>query len=224
VNAFGRLRAVLGLGALGLAGCLPAITASSSTPAVVRVETPPQLRPGDRWVYEWKSGADSGTKTAEVVRVMEVNTVPYYVFRIDETEHFYTLDLRWAASARESKIEFRMLPPQPWFTWPLEVGRRWEHRGTFEAPDRKSQHTDTFAVVATEVVDVPAGRFTALKLVRETDRRDTDTYWFAPDVRWYVKWVGRRGDVEFEEQLREHRLTPRLRSALSPRPAFARSR
>jgi hypothetical protein len=184
----------------------------------VRVEAPPELRPGDRWVYEWKSGTESGTKTLEVVRIMHVNpTVSYYVIQMggtaeeaEATEHFYTLDLRWVASARNAKIEFRMAPPQPWFVWPLEVGRRWDHKGTFERPERSSQHHDTFAVVATEVVEVPAGRFTTLRLVRETDRRDTDVYWFAPDVRWYVKWVGRRGELHFEEQLREHRLAPRL--------------
>jgi hypothetical protein len=201
--------AVLSLVAIALAGCQSAAV-SSPPPVVVRVEVPPDLRPGDRWIYTWKSGAESGTKTVEVVKVTEVNTVPYYVLRMEETEHFYTRDLHWAASARDSKIEFRMRPPQPWFVWPLEVGRRWDHRGTFETPEQKSQHTDTFAVVATEVIEVPAGRFTALKVVRETDRRDTDIYWFAPDVRWYVKWIGRRGDLEFEEQLREHRLTPRL--------------
>jgi hypothetical protein len=60
------------------------------------------------------------------------------------------------------------------------------------------------------MVEVPAGRFTAVKVVRETDRRDVDEYWYVPEIRFYVKWVGRRGDAQFEEQLREHRQAPRL--------------
>ena len=50
-------------------------------------------------------------------------------------------------------------------------------------------------VVAAEAVAVPAGRFNAWKIVRETERRDSDQYWYAPDVRFYVKWIGRRGDT-----------------------------
>jgi hypothetical protein len=74
----------------------------------------------------------------------------------------------------------------------------------------KVQHNDSFAVIAAETVEVPAGRFRALKVVRETDRRDSDLYWYAPEVRWYVKWIGRRRDTQFEEQLREYRMAPRL--------------
>jgi hypothetical protein len=60
------------------------------------------------------------------------------------------------------------------------------------------------------MVEVPAGRFSTLKIVRETDRRDSDQYWYAPEIGFYVKWIGRRGDRQFEEQLREYHPAPRL--------------
>jgi len=47
------------------------------------------------------------------------------------------------------------------------------------------------------------------------DRRDSDQYWYAPDVGFYVKWIGRRGESQFEEQLREYHRAPRL----TPGPA-----
>jgi hypothetical protein len=53
-------------------------------------------------------------------------------------------------------------------------------------------------------------------VVRETDRRDFDEYWYAPEVRWYVRWTGNRGDVRFEERLREYSAAPRLIPASAP--------
>jgi hypothetical protein len=212
-------RSIGTIGLLGLAtiggGCVtPATTARSVTAGV---EAAPELRPGDRWVYEWKSGDDSATKTVEIVEIKEVNKVRYYVVRSSETEQFYafdfyTLELHWAGRLRDSdsKVEFRMVPPQPWFVWPLEVGRRWTHRGTFEEPGKRTPHNDAFAVMAVETVEVPAGRFEAFKVARDTDRRDSDLYWYAPQVRWYVKWVGQRGGVQFEEQLREYKGATKL--------------
>ena len=44
----------------------------------------------------------------------------------------------------------------------------------------------------------------AVQVAREGERRDFDEYWYSADVRWYVRWVGRRGDVAFEERLRAY--------------------
>jgi hypothetical protein len=189
----------------GLSACVPAVR-----PSVVQASAPPEWRPGDRWIYEWTSGSDAGTKTAEVAEIREVNELPYYVIKIGGTDHFYTRDLHWAGAARDSRVEARMTPPQPWFLWPLEVGRRWEHRGLYEQPGTRHEQANTFAVVAVERVEVPAGQFAAVKIVREGTGADTDQYWFVPEIRWYIKWIGRRGDVQFEERLREYHAAPRL--------------
>ncbi len=175
-----------------------------------RVESVPEWRPGDRWVYEWRSGSDTGVKTVDILEIKDLNGVRYYVARIGDVDHYYTLDLHWAGSVRDSKVEARMIPPHPWFVWPLEVGRRWAHRGTYEERNTGQQHQDDFAVVAAETIEVPAGRFGAFKLVRQGSHVDFDEYWFAPEVRWYVRWIGRRGEIQFEEHLREYRPAPRL--------------
>jgi hypothetical protein len=161
-------------------------------------------------VYGWTSGSETGTKTVEVIEIREINKVPFYLVRVGDLEHFYTRELQWAGTMREQKVESRMSPPVPWFVWPLEAGRRWTHQATYEDANGKTEIADRFSVVATEMVEVPAGRFNAVKVVRETDRRDVDEYWYAPEVRFYIKWVGRRGDAQFEEQLREYRQAPRL--------------
>ncbi len=200
---------------VSVSGCTPPGTSPTLPPAapasaLAPITSPPEWRPGDRWVYGWTSGSETGTKTVEVVEIREINKVTFYLVRVGDLEHFYTRELQWAGTMREQKVESRMSPPQPWFVWPLEGGRRWTHHATYEDANSKTEVADRFSVVSTELVEVPAGRFNAVKVVRETDRRDVDEYWYAPDVRFYVKWVGRRGDAQFEEQLREYRQAPRL--------------
>ncbi len=220
VNVYGYARArwwavFLGAISIWLVACAARDTAPAGVapPPIVRVNAPPEWRPGDRWVYDWTSGTNTGTKTVEVLEIKEINRVRYYVVLAGDVEHFeqyFTLDFRWSAISRDSRVEARMIPPQPWFIWPLEVGSRWVHRGVYEGLDGNKQYNDTFAVVASETVEVPAGRFPALKVVREASSRDSDQYWFAPEVRWYVRWIGRRGEVQFEERLREYHVAPRL--------------
>jgi len=203
-----------GLVALLLSGCVapagPAAGPTASQQEPITASAPPEWRPGDQWAYTWTSGQTSGTKSVEVLEIREINTVSFYLVKVGEVEQFYTKDLRWAGSMRDGKVQSRMTPPQPWFVWPLEVGRQWTHRGSFEDATGKGAHNDSSSVVGAEVVEVPAGRFSALKVVRETDSRDSDQYWYAPEVRFYVKWVGRRGDTQFEEDLREYRPAQRL--------------
>lgn len=184
--------------------------AATPPAAQLSVTSPPQWRPGDRWVYEWNSGRESGTKTMEVLEIREVKGVEYYVVRLGEVNHYYTLDLSWAAAIRGSTVEARMVPPHPWFAWPLEMGRRWIHRGTWEDRGVSRPSNDTFGVVAIETIDVPWGRFQALKVARESSGHGHDEYWYVPAVRSYARWIGRRGDVTFEERLREYQPAPRL--------------
>jgi len=217
VTVYGHARArwctvFLGAISLWLVACAARDTAPAGVipPPIVRVNAPPEWRPGDRWVYDWTSGTNTGTKTVEVVEIKEINKVRYYVVRVGDSEQYYTLNFRWSGIVRDSRVEARMIPPQPWFTWPLEVGSRWVHRGVYEGVDEQKRVTETFAVVAAETVEVPAGRFPALKVVREGSGRDSDQYWFAPEVRWYVRWIGHRAGVQFEERLREYHMAPRL--------------
>ena len=196
-------------------GCTAgAPAATSGAPAARALPTslaePPEWKTGDRWNFSWTSGTESGIKTLEIVEVREVNQVRYYVARLGDTVHLYTRELHWAAAVRESRVEARMVPAQPWYLWPLEVGHTWAHQGTFEERSGKTSYSDRFRVVAVETVEVPAGRFETLKVVRETDGRDFDEYWYAPAVRWHVLRKGRRANVEFEERLQSYDPAPRL--------------
>src|SRR2546426_9589895 len=136
-------------------GCTAgAPAANSRAPAARSLPTslagPPECKTGDRWNFSWTSGTESGTKTFEIVAVREVNQVRYYVVRLGDTDALYTRELHLAGLVRESRVEARMVPAQPWYLWPLEVGQTWAHQGTFEERDGKTSYSDRFRVVAGE--------------------------------------------------------------------------
>ena len=62
-------------------GMLP-LPATPAAPAAVSEATMPEWRAGDRWVYDWTSGQDRGTRTLEVRESTAVNGVEYYVVDI----------------------------------------------------------------------------------------------------------------------------------------------
>jgi hypothetical protein len=127
---------------------------------------------------------------------------------MEPVDVYFTADLHWAwaASVAESRVTARAVPPLPWFKWPLQVGKRWQYQGTLEDQKRKESVRDSYKVLGVESVAVPAGTFQAFQIVREVESVVVDQYWYAPDVRWYVKWVGRRGKEEFQEVLQEYTL------------------
>ena len=173
--------------------------------------TVPEWRVGDRWVYGWTSGQEQGTRTVNVRESRTVNGVDFYVLDIgDAVQQYYTKDLRFAAGVQASRVVARMVPPQPWFVWPLKPAAQWRYQGIFEEQEGRRQQNDTYEVVGVEQVVVPGGSFAAFRIVRQTDRGDSDQYWYAPEVRWYIRWVGRRSEVEFEEKLQTYQAAPRL--------------
>jgi hypothetical protein len=198
-------------------GCA-ALRAGLSQPAPVdappRVDdgnlNAPEWRRGDRWIFEWTSGEERGTRTVEVLEATTVNDVPYYVIEIGPTtQQYYTKDLHFAASVQASRVLARMVPPQPWFAWPMKVGTKWDYHGSYEEQQGAMKHNDSFTVVGIDQVSVPGGTFRAYRIVRQTDRGDADQYWYAPEARWYVRWLGRRGEMQFEEMLKAYQPAPR---------------
>lgn len=197
----------------------PAPSGLAKSAPELKVQTPPEWRPGDRWVYHWRSAEQSGARTVEVVEVRSLGGARYYVARSDDVHEYWTPELHWAALVRDAKVEARMVPPEPWFVWPLEVGRRWTHSGVFEDRAGRRESTHQFVVEASETVEVPAGRFDALRVVRETTTLHFDRYWYAPSVGSYVKWTGRRGETEFSVELVEYRAGPRAAGEQRQEPA-----
>lgn len=185
---------------LALVGCASRLTVEDRGPAAMHA---PEWRVGDRWRHSWSAGTEKGIKTSEVADIREMGGSRYYVLRVGNVNWFFTPDIRWAGSAMEARIIARSSPPRPWFVWPLDVGRSWDYQGEYEDQERKATIRESYAVRGIETVQVPAGTFRAIRVQREGGAQEWDEYWYAPEIRWYVKWRGRRGQDQFEEVLTE---------------------
>jgi hypothetical protein len=197
---------------LAMAGCsgFGAAAADMFQGAPEELPSPPQWRVGDRWVFAWTSGKENGSRTLEVREAATVNGVDYYILNVGGgITQYYTKDLHFAAAAQQGKVIARMVPPTPWMTWPLRPAGSWVHRGVYEEPKGTQPQAYTFTVAGVESVTVPAGTFRAFKIIRQADRGDSDQYWYAPEVRWYVRWEGQRAEVSFEERLTAYQAAPR---------------
>jgi hypothetical protein len=208
------LRVLLLAGSLltgaGCSGLGTLLSPSVSREASEVASAVPEWRAGDRWVYGWTSGKESGTRTIEVRELANVNGVEYYILDVGGgIRHYYTKELHFAAAVHDAKVIARMVPPAPWFTWPLATAAQWSHRGSYEEQQAAHPQDDTFRVLGASHVTVPAGTYRTFEVQRQSRRGDTDQYWYAPEIRWYVRWLGKRGDVTFEERLSSYRAAPR---------------
>src|SRR5438034_1323572 len=134
----------------------PAPPAPPAATAAMSEATVPEWRVGDRWVYEWTSGQDRGTRTLEVRESTAVNGVEYYVVEIGPaSQQYYTKNLHFAAAVQASRVLARMVPPQPWFVWPLKAAAQWSYQGVYEERGSSKRQSDAFGVVGIELVTVP---------------------------------------------------------------------
>ncbi len=105
-------------------------------------------------------------------------------------------------------------PSKPWRAWPLAIGKKWQFASTWTSmagtPGWTNQNAE---VVAYEEVTVPAGKFMAFRIEHRGNWHTTDihnklyegpqsdTYWYAPDVRVDVKHVIVAGNNHFTQEL-----------------------
>lgn len=152
----------------------------------------PEWKIGHQWQYAWKGPGTKGTVTAEVLREDTFEGNLSLVLRVVRNEHIYRkADLAFLATLVEGKTVVRRIPAFQIFSWPLEVSKEWRDTSVIENLVRQSsEKTDNELVVShTEEVKVPAGTFKALKIEAYSFQTGSlvSEYWYAPEVKWFVK-------------------------------------
>ena len=177
----------------------------------------PGLRPGDTWVYEVRDLYSGEIRRHTTFKVVEVNDSNLIVERVrgDNPVERRTYTREWnLLDDGERKYQ----PFYPSFRFPLQPGAKWE--GSAEAPRRDgdgfTRFTFTVTVPGWEEIDTPAGKFKALKVVREGFQQNyrqnrstpgqpvTETTWYVPELRRFAKhsYVNNsRGGDRFEQVL-----------------------
>lgn len=84
-----------------------------------------------------------------------------------------------------------LAPSDQRYHWPLWVGKRWSCHFLRKAPGHPPLPLlVTYAIEASEEVTVPAGTFTALRILRRADVAAEGTYLERVTLSWYAPAVG----------------------------------
>ena len=202
--------------ALALLFLLPALCAAQGEAPLPR----PEVKVGDRWSYQrvdYDTGRVFGKYVLEVVFAERgvIHVVTTRTKKMEEGDNTFTAD--WNAVSTDGRV---FNPHTGLLRFPLRVG---DSYGTqFETALLKkggrASNDRQVKVVGWEDVEVPAGKFRALKIVAEGSFQRLDNVssgtsrnviWYVPAVRRWVKMVGEnrpigrggRGDHTGEELL-----------------------
>ena len=118
----------------------------------------PEWKIGDWWEYE----------------------VTYYILRSEkEKEITGSRKVKLEVSEKEGKVRITPYTIR-YYYWPMKVGRKWTVKD--------SRGISIVEIVGVEKMEVPAGEFLTLKIVRKkTDGTIVEESWYSPKVKWFVK-------------------------------------
>ena len=211
----------------GVGGTVPARTEKTqknSAPVLAPVDKP-DIKVGDRWVYRninlWKNEESASVE-------LKVAAIKGDTMTVDRT----LIDSKGAAGAGIERSSRRTADRSTWtlldpnvthgkrltLLFPLEVGKTWDFEYSIKRPDGDVvTHKRSARVEAWEDVEVPAGRFRALRVVHSgrTERPGragpmssgnvSETFWYAPEIRSMVKheYHDTMGHLRTRDQFRQ---------------------
>jgi hypothetical protein len=179
----------------------PAVPAAPPSPAAPMVSaastglTPhppvaPLWAPGDEWAFQ----EDSPQGQEHLLhRVQVIDGVEAYVIASGTSRELFLRksDLAYMMETVSGQIDTRLVPAESRFVWPLAAHVSWQQEVTTERPLERQSSTVTRACETgdSEVVTVPAGTFTAVKVTcrnRGSGEMLTEQ-WYAPAAKFWVK-------------------------------------
>jgi hypothetical protein len=183
----------------------------------------PQVHAGDSWTYRYTLYAPTNRTTIVDSQVTYaddrvIHLVANDVAGVKDTDLTYTSDWNLVASRRTGIYE----PNSGMLKFPLRPGDSWpsRYRITFPREDYFTEQDRIARVEGWEDVQVPAGKFHALKVVAQGSSKRSDrpllgsvreVMWYAPEVKRYVKWTYEAGgprtvNRSFEYELVDYRV------------------
>jgi len=193
---------------------IPALSAGQSDERVVK----PEVRAGDSWTYRSTNLLGPGTHElesrvsfADAKVILMVSTS-----KSDGKEFDSSSTSEWNALTSYSGWMFR--PHSGLFRFPLRVGDKHEVKYELLRPrvnTVESSTTGSVTVVGWEMVEVPAGKFRAIKLELDTLIQPFDgsrayprqgSFWYVPEVRRWVKFQAVTPKARVSEELLEYKL------------------
>lgn len=165
------------------------------------------LRVGDSWKY--RSTVSDAESTVKVVSAEKQanGTVRYLLEKLSETKinNWYSKTKGWVLMHREAYpehegLEIKYEPARRYLKNPLIAGATWNWSGKGINQDDMYESN---RVVGLEMVQVPAGKFRAMKIVSQVSEGAavlTKTYWYADGVGM-VKYTTESGLIKYGFEL-----------------------
>jgi predicted aspartyl protease len=146
---------------------------------------------GDQWTHRVEN-PDGVRSWTYVVRATEtVDGVECWVVGLDRRDLYHRRDnLGILLEKLDGVVERQYRPSLQFFQWPLGVGRSWQDTYVAEIQGASQpSRSVTLTVESEEEIQVPAGTFRALKIVRRISPSDTlwTEVWYAPQVKFWVR-------------------------------------
>jgi hypothetical protein len=149
------------------------VLAGITTPAAAQTMNAPAIKAGDAWIYKstTEKGASGWNQTHDETAVSRVtsSTIYYTVKATGSTQPAKEL-FAGADWSRVRDIDGKETVVNRPLAFPLAPGKSWEVRYTEPHPNkqfRSEEWTHKYTVVGFESVEVPAGKFNALKIEAE---------------------------------------------------------
>ncbi len=181
---------------------------AAALPCLAQTAERPAWDIKDRWEYKLTQKND-GNKVSEYSHeIKKIEDGKIIITRQNKNaegvfagrgEEIYSSDMNFMSASANQAVR---TPDSRMLQWPLEVGKKYaaESEWTNTSTSQKGFNEYKATVESYEDVTVPAGTFKAYKVVlkgfwnrRDTQfngsGRSTQTLWYAPDAKRWVKWV-----------------------------------
>lgn len=153
---------------------------------------------GEKWTWDWKRSVN-GEVRAKGKDYQEV-------VKLNHSLGFYNgNDTLKTAIFMDSKSS-----ETPLFDWPLEVGKKWKYEVKWENNEGTTGKTSQNAeIVSFEMATVTGGKFMVYKIEykgritnsRGFDGKLEDVFWYAPEIKSYVKHTQDDGEGLYVNEL-----------------------
>jgi hypothetical protein len=167
------------------------------------------LRAGDSWTYRHSEGSQFTIKVLKEEKQPD-GTLRYIVeLHSGGLIHYtYSKPSGWVYLHRtdytdQEGLKINFQPPKPYLKNPLVAGAKWRWAGKDVSGN---ESTESSRVIGLEWVEVPAGKFRAMKIISEIASGGgvvTKTFWYAPGVGCVKSW-SESGQVKYGYELTEY--------------------
>lgn len=150
------------------------------------------LEVGNEWNYRLTANNKSSSVVIKIAKIDEQNAALLESPTVNATEHVMQSDkgvFRSRFNGAEVTPPLRLLP------YPAKPGEKWE--GEFSIAKSSGKHKYTGEIQKEETVAVPAGKFTALRVLIKLEQNGMiveTTYWFVKDVGFVKQSVETTGN------------------------------